>query len=92
MNDVTFEQTMTSAGKNFLNCELLFGISNILALALQARHVRILPYILNKSENATLQLSIFCEKVLDKTYLLKLNTVSQTSSKPFVETLPICLV
>ena len=37
--------------------------------------------ILNKSENATLQLSIFCEKVLDKKYLLKLNNVSQTSSK-----------
>ena len=32
-------------------------------------------YILNKSENATLQLSIFCEKVLDKKYLLKLNNV-----------------
>ena len=27
-------------------------------------------YILNKSENATLQLSIFHEKVLDKKYLL----------------------
>ena len=27
--------------------------------------------ILNKSENATLQLSIFYEKVLDKKYLLK---------------------
>ena len=40
--------------------------------------------ILNKSENATLQLSIFCEKVLDKKYLLKLNNVSQTSSKRFV--------
>ena len=38
-------------------------------------------YILNKSENATLQLSIFYEKVLDKKYLLKLNNVSQTSSK-----------
>ena len=29
-------------------------------------------YIPNKSENATLQLSIFCEKVLDKKDLLKL--------------------
>ena len=28
-----------------------------------------------KSENATLQLSIFCEKVLDKKYLRKLNNV-----------------
>ena len=49
-------------------------------------------YILNKSENATLQSSIFCLKVLDKDYLLKLNNVSQTSSKRFVETPPICLV
>ena len=46
----------------------------------------------NKSENATLQLSIFQEKVLDKKYLLKLNNVAQTSSKRFVETPPICLV
>ena len=49
-------------------------------------------YILNKSENATLQLSIFYEKVLDKKYLLKLNNVAQTSRKRFVETPPICLV
>ena len=48
--------------------------------------------ILNKSENATLQLSIFYEKVLGKKYLLKLNNVAQTSSKRFVETPPICLV
>ena len=48
--------------------------------------------ILNKSENATLQLSIFCEKVLDKNFLLKLNNVSLTSSKRFVETPPSCLV
>ena len=41
-------------------------------------------YILNKSENATLQLPIFYEKVLDKQYLLKLNNVAQTSSKRFV--------
>ena len=27
-------------------------------------------FILSKSKNATLQLSIFCEKVLDKKYLL----------------------
>ena len=37
--------------------------------------------ILNKSENATLQYSIFCEKVLDEKDLLKLNNVFQTSSK-----------
>ena len=43
-------------------------------------------YIMNKSENATLQLSIFCGKVLDKKYLLKPDNVSQTSSKRFVET------
>ena len=45
--------------------------------------------ILNKSENATLQYSIFCDKVLDEKYLLKLNNVFQTSSKQFVETQPI---
>ena len=33
----------------------------------------------------------FCDKVLDKKYLLKLNNVSQTSSKRFVETASICL-
>ena len=49
-------------------------------------------YILSKSENATLQLSIFYEKVLDKKYFLKLNNVAQTSSKRFVETPPICLI
>ena len=38
-------------------------------------------YILNKSENATLQLSIFYEKVLDKKYLLKLNNVAQSDSQ-----------
>ena len=48
--------------------------------------------ILNKSENATLQLSIFYDKVLDKKYLLKLNKVAQTFSKRFFETPPICLV
>ena len=42
--------------------------------------------ILNKSENATLQKFMFYEKVLDKTYLLKLTNVSETSSKRFVET------
>ena len=46
--------------------------------------------ILNKSENATLQYSIFCDKVLDEKYLLKLNNVYLTSSKRFVETPPIC--
>ena len=30
-----------------------------------------------ESENTKLQLSIFCEKVLDKKYLLKLNNVSR---------------
>ena len=34
---------------------------------------------LNKSENATLQYFIFCEKVLDEKYLLKLNNVFQTN-------------
>ena len=48
--------------------------------------------ILNKSENATLQLSIFYEKVLDKKYLLKLHNVAQTSSRRFIEISPICLV
>ena len=48
--------------------------------------------ILNKSENATLQLSLFYEKVFDKKYLLKLKNVTQTSSKRFVETPLICLV
>ena len=43
--------------------------------------------ILNKSENATLQLSIFYEKVLGKKYLLKLNYVAQTYSKRFVKKL-----
>ena len=42
--------------------------------------------MLNKSEDTTLQLSIFYEKVLDKKYLPKLNNVAQTSSKRFVET------
>ena len=49
-------------------------------------------YILNKSENATLQLSIFCEKVMGKKYLLKHNNISETSSKRFVETPLICVV
>ena len=47
--------------------------------------------ILNKSENATLQYFILCEKVLDEKYLLKINNVFQTSSKRFGETPPICL-
>ena len=47
--------------------------------------------ILNKSENATLQYLIFCEKLLDEKYLLKLNNVFQTSCKRFVETPPVCL-
>ena len=40
--------------------------------------------ILNKSKNATLHYFIFCEKVLDKKYLLKLNNVFETSSERFV--------
>ena len=48
-------------------------------------------FILNKSENATLQCFIFCEKVLDEKYLLKLNTFFQRSSKRIIETPPICL-
>ena len=40
--------------------------------------------ILNKSENATLQYFIVCEKVLDEKYLLKLNNVLKTSCKRFV--------
>ena len=55
-------------------------------------HVSNNIYILNKSENVTLQLSIFYEKVLGKKYLLKLNNVAQTSSKRFLETPLICLV
>ena len=47
--------------------------------------------ILNKSENSTLQYSIFCERVLDEKYLLKPTNVFQTSSKRFVETPRICL-
>ena len=54
--------------------------------------MRSVNHILNISENAPLQLSIFYEKVLDKKYLLKLSKVAQTSSKRFVETPPICLV
>ena len=42
---------------------------------------QLINYKPNKSENATLQLSIFCEKVLDKKYLLRLYNVSLTSSK-----------
>ena len=35
---------------------------------------------LNKSENATLQYFIICEKVLDKKYLLKLNVFQTNDS------------
>ena len=48
--------------------------------------------ILNKGENAALQYFIFCEKVLDEKYLLKLNNVFSTSGKRFVEAPPIYLV
>ena len=44
-----------------------------------------------RKRNTTIVTCMFCEKVLDKTYLLKLNNVSQTSSKRFVETPSICL-
>ena len=47
--------------------------------------------ILNKSENAMLQCSIFCENVLDKKYLLKLGNVSQTLSKRFVSNLSLLM-
>ena len=40
--------------------------------------------ILNKSENATLQYFIVCEKLLDENNLLKLNNVLKTSIKRFV--------
>ena len=36
-----------------------------------------LTTLLNKSENSTLQLSIFCEKVLDKKYLLMFADIQQ---------------
>ena len=42
--------------------------------------------------SSSVQLSIFCEKILDKKYLLKINNVFLTSSKRLVETPPICLV
>ena len=48
--------------------------------------------ILNKSENATLQYFIFCEKVLDERYFLKSNNVFQTSSKRLVETTNLSLL
>ena len=50
-------------------------------MCLLPKIVKCMVNILNKSENVTLQLSIFCKKVLDKKYLLKLDNVSQTSSK-----------
>ena len=53
---------------------------------------RVLLLLFYKSEKATLQLFIFCEKVLGKNVLSKLNYVSQTSSKRFVETSSIRLV
>ena len=36
--------------------------------------------ILNKGESATLHYFIFCEKILDEKYLLKINNVFQTSA------------
>ena len=76
----------------------LLGLPSILSLfrnefnTFDNTRARTLDSIRNKSENATLQLSIFYEKVLDKKYLLKLNNVAQTSSKRFVATPPNCLV
>ena len=37
--------------------------------------------LMNKFENAALQYCIFCEKLLDEKYLLKLSNVFQISSK-----------
>ena len=45
--------------------------------------------MLNKSESATLQYFILCEKVLDEKFLLKINNVFQTSRERFVETPPM---
>ena len=81
---------MSSAKSSAVNFSLTL-LTNLSIEANSADPEQTAP-ILNKSENATLQLSIFNEKVLDKKYLLKLNNVAQTSSKRFVETPPICLV
>ena len=69
---------MSQSGQNIYVCKIMIVNETLI-------------YILNKSENATLQLSTFNEQVLGKKYLLKLNNVAQTSSKRFVETPPICL-
>ena len=69
-----------------------FFVAIIIQRILKYGYTKLYIYILNKSENATLQLSIYCEKVSDKNYLLKLNNVFQTSSIRFVETPLICLV
>ena len=72
-------------------------LGRLLALSLEILYAAVLYMhatlyaILNKSENATLQYSIFCEKVFDEKYLLKLNNVFQTSSKRFFEISPICI-
>ena len=69
-------------------------LKSIIAILIYAAALYIydtLYAILNKSENATVQYFIFCEKVLDEKYLLKINNVFQTSSKRFVETPPMCL-
>ena len=47
--------------------------------------------VLSKSEMLHYNI-LFCEKMLDEKYFLKLNTVFQTSSKRFVETPQICLL
>ena len=39
--------------------------------------------ILNQTENATLQYFIFCAKVLEEKFFLKLNNVFKTPSKRF---------
>ena len=42
-------------------------------------------HVLKIPPYATLQYFIFCEKLLDENYLLKINNVFQTSSKRFVK-------
>ena len=78
MNAHDFLILLNSLGKR----DKMRGLSSILSLfrnefiKFNNTGARMLDFILNKSENASLQLSIFCEKVLDKPYLLKLNNVS----------------
>ena len=60
-------------------CAKLFPIRSgmfILTRRIFKNNFLVYVYILNKSENATLQLSIFCEKYSTKRILLELNNVS----------------